>query len=297
MLNAVLEKFHLTIQQRLTEGDRCQGVYLVNDGEISAVLKVSDNASEIEEIRRNIVGYQRMGRLGLESFLPTLYQSSYSTDIAYILMEYLGENFESYMRRRGNVEDYLTLARGIKDVCAKSLHEPKETVLANSLEAFKEIAKTSKEEVIMSYLTSGIELPNILKVFSFRLKKAAFSCWDFKPDNIFLKEGLIKYADPQDATVGVPLVDLGVVAGIIRDVAKLPAAECGYELLLVVGIGEIGKLLELSPAQSYAFFLLGRILQLLKGVKYRHLEGDRKRAKQFAQFAEDHYRLMCLLQL
>ena len=256
------------------------------------ILKISDIPSEMDEIKRNVVGYKSMVELGLGSFVPELYLTGQQEHTTVILMEYLGENFECFMRRPGCVKDYQTLVGCLKQVYLKSAHKPSQLILANSLDIFRELAKTLKEEILKKYLPQDTNFGDMTNMFSFPLKNLSFSCWDFKPDNLFLKDGIIKHADPQDKVVGVPAVDLGIIAGIIRDIAKLPGADCGYELLLGSATTEVGQLLELSPQQSQALFRLGRLLQLLKAIKYRHLEGKTEVASRFVHSARERIQLI-----
>ncbi len=294
MLSHFLQQHGLVLKKQFTEGGRCKGVYLVQKDSRQMILKISNIPSEMEEIKRNIVGYNSMLDLGLKFFAQKLYTISQQRDYSFILMEYLGENFENFMRHDGGVKDYLTLIDCLKYVYVKSLHAPNQTVIANTLDIFCEISRVTKQELVTNYLPKDVNSENVNQAFNFPLKFLAFSCLDFEPDNLFLQHGALKYADPQDKVVGIPVVDIGIIAGMIKDVAKLPGCECGYDILLSFA-AEVGQMLGLSHKQSRAFFHLARMLQFLKGVKHFHLKGKNETAAMFALLAQERFQVLCAL--
>ncbi|OHA16285.1 MAG: hypothetical protein A3G52_04545 [Candidatus Taylorbacteria bacterium RIFCSPLOWO2_12_FULL_43_20] len=295
MLDRFLEENRLVIEKQFTEGSRCQGVYLVKKDHTPMILKISDIPSEMAEIERNLTGYRSTQELGLDFFVPEMFLAGQQGKFTFILMEYLGENFKSFMLRAGGIKDYMVLINCLRRVYQKSIHKINHEVLANQLDIFRELLKTSKHDSMANYPIREIDLERLIHMFDFTLRQFAFSCWDFQPDNLFLKNGVLKHADPQDKVIGIPVVDIGIIAGIIRDVEKLPKGDSGYELLFGFAIAEVGQLLELSYNQSQAFFHLARLLQLLKGVKYRHLEARFELANRFAYMAQERFQLLCSL--
>lgn len=290
----VLERYGLIVKNQFTEGGRCKNVYLVERANQELVLKISNIPNEAEEIRKNIVGYKLMSGLGLDFFIPKLHAIDQQKNCSFILMEHIGENLENFMHRDKNNRNYLTLTDSLKNVCKRSLHKPNQPVLANSLDIFCGLSTILKRESVISYLPKGINFKTIDQFFRFPLKRMAFSSLDLEPRNIFFKNGVVKHADPQDRVIGIPIVDFGNLACMIKDVAKLPDCEFGYDSLFR-SVDEMGQILELSHAQSQGFFHLARLLQSLRGINHFHNLEDIIEATKLASFAKERFQSICEL--
>ena len=170
MLDRFLEENRLVIEKQFTEGSRCQGVYLVKKDHTPMILKISDIPSEMAEIERNLTGYRSTQELGLDFFVPEMFLAGQQGKFTFILMEYLGENFKSFMLRAGGIKDYMVLINCLRRVYQKSIHKINHEVLANQLDIFRELLKTSKHDSMANYPIREIDLERLIHMFDFTLR-------------------------------------------------------------------------------------------------------------------------------
>lgn len=279
----LLTKLNLTVVTTFTSGHKCQTVYKVCTADHrSLVLKVGTDPQAIAEIQKNLRGYDNLRKAGLNFFIPEIVDSNKSRYEAFILMEYCGNCFsELALRSKKPHRLYERLVETVSSVYSVSKTDgtSARTFLSNvQSEICKQYRRYLQHIFDPTRLIESL-LENVIHVIDFNCPHCCFASWDFTPQNVFLTRGGVKYVDPNDIVVGIPIIDIACFAGVIRDVQKLPGSASGYGLLEESAFAT-GHMLGLSEEKTHKLFNLGRVLQNFLSARFR-VETDKVRAHKF----------------
>lgn len=280
--SALCRKLDLRVIEALTAGNICDAVYRVATRESTLkILKVGNTPRTMTEIHNNLVGYAKIQRLGLPHFIPDIYSSRDFESFAYILMEDCGLDFVARTRTESDpINLYLQLVTAMKSIYHKTMHPSqcaKESVLR---------VATKARGQYLTYLShfdpDGIMRDPLDRMIGWaqhlHAPLATFSSWDFTPEDVYLTADGVKYADPHEDVVGVPIIDLACFGGVVRDAYELPGAIEGYQLLHKLALEYVGPLLEISREDAERIFNMGRVLQCFLSARFRR-ESDPDKAK------------------
>lgn len=289
MLDDVLKELGLTMVRQFMNSHKPKGAYeVMNEVGASLVLKYSQSEAGIQEIVTNLKGFKKLGQ-----YAPHVYASDIRADSAYILMQNLGNDFSSMsVMSTDNAKSYTDLVKELEQLYNVSLHTLQDEQ-ACFLSGMLEIYRLIDDDFYKDYLGSSIEVIHKIKQhFLFSVNTQTFSCWNFRPTNVYLNNGKIKITSPLSQLNGVPIIDLAVFAGVARDVLALPGSQQGYELLYNFATTRVATLLGIRESKAIKLFHAGRILQLLKGIKSRLLEGKPVIANEYKQDILNQCRLI-----
>lgn len=283
----VCKRHGLTTVRKLSLGNVCDSVYMVVDTDNrQLVLKMGTESDAITEIRMNKSGYDNMDKCGLEFFRPEIVAYEDKMDYAMLLMEYCGEDFFTHVKKVDNpLSQYVQLTSAMEDVYHKSLqrgHKGKEMVIAVINKA-----KEQYENHVYMHLDPGrSEAEKIDKIDhcidTGILKYYCFSNWDFTPEDAYLTSDGVKYSDPHEDILGIPIVDMACFAGVAR-AYNLPGAVDGYKIMKEFATNKISFMIGVDRHLALKLFFLGRLLQCLLSSRFR-IKTDPIKAK--AIFAE-----------
>jgi hypothetical protein len=253
-------------------------VYKVTRGDEECVLKVGLTEESVAEIQKNIRGYELLRNQGLNFFIPKVYASGIENDSIFILMEYCGDCFSGKIQQENSPEklyeklinDLLFVYSSTKTAVHKqsiSLEQVQKVIV----DQYKRYLSSPFDpgEVILPQLASVLDMIKLGNCFD------CFASWDFTPQNVFIPNGQVKYVDPNDQVVGIPIIDLACFAGVIHDVELLPAKEIGYELLQN-SVLSVATILEIPENKAMQIFYLGRVLQSFLSSRFRIVSNPTK---------------------
>ena len=282
ILQKLCRDYGLVIQERLVLEPNSSGVYaaLNNDGVYrvldsqgrSLVLKVAITKNSIAEIARNRKGYKKLEECGLKWFIPQILFTKVDENFAVMLMEYCGENFLNQIRKAENpLGFYAYLIDELTKVYTQSKQKGKEgeQMISSVIAMIKELyeghisAHLDKSRFLaerVARIESCIDLSH--------LDFCCFSSWDFTPENIFLTPNGLKYIDPHENVLGIPIIDMACFAGLIK-VYDLPQSKEGYSMLREFALTKILSILNIPEKLAYKLFFLGRVLQCFLSAKFR----------------------------
>jgi len=287
---AVLEdiclEWDITIDEVLSHGDVCKMVYRATDDQgRKVVLKVGADERTRQEIARNIAGYEAIEKLGLSWFIPQIYVDGMNDPYGYswITMEDCGDDFLTAIRNCPTpINFYYGLVDQIRRVYCESIEQ--------SLEAKRMLVRVTDKtmEQYLKYIEPNFDQRGELRpalerlrqdILSEGYKYACFSNWDFTPEDVYLADERIKYTDPHEQVMGIPIVDLACFAGVARDAYHLPFSNSGYDIIRDFVMTELITILEIPRLTALKIFRLGRILQCFLSARFR-LNSDLQEAKQ-----------------
>lgn len=287
-IESVCSKYSLVITEVFTAGHVCPAVYKARDryGKL-VVIKVGDDTATIQEIAKNLEGYEMLKKIGLGYVCPDIYLAEVMSESALIIMEYCGKDFYISLETSENPEAlFRELVSQLENVYRSSRRVGSPTknireVLAKILEQY--------EKYLAIVFDRGRKIQPLLQILSSRINSevfgfSCFSSWDFTPRNVFLTKSGLKYIDSNDNILGIPIIDLACFAGVVRDVHLLPGSIDGYDLLEKLAVEQVADILEIDPAQSLRLFYLGRVLQLFLGARFR-IKTDSVLAEKFYEDA------------
>lgn len=288
-LDQLCAKYRLSIKKQFHAGHQTPDVYLVSDtsGE-ECVLKLGETPNTIAEIVKNLNGYRKLEMMGLSRMTPHVRESGVNEGTAFILMEFCGDDVWTQLHQTTNPESvYQKLIDEMTQVYQASVQREHDN--DPILQAVSVIMSQYKKHIQPTMDTNHLLLPQLVKAsdaIGHVGERYCFASWDFTPRNVCLSPCGVKYIDPNNEVVGIPLIDLGCFAGVVRDVEYLPDADRGYQHIKQLAI-ETGALLGMREMQSCRIFYLGRLLQSLLSCRFR-LVSDPDRAKQFFVQAEKY---------
>lgn len=281
--SALCKKLDLQVVETLKAGNICDAVYRVITRERALkVLKVGNTPRTMVEIHNNLIGYDKIRQLGLPYFIPNIYSSGEFEFFAYILMEDCGLDFVARTKTEANPTGlYLQLVTAMKNIYHRTVHPSqcaKESVLR--------VAKKAQSQY-MAYLShldpAGMVLDSLDRMVEWvqhlHVPLATFSSWDFTPEDVYLTKEGVKYADPHEDVVGIPIIDLACFGGVVRDAYALSGSIEGYQLLHTLALEHLDSLLEISREDAEKLFNMGRVLQCFLSARFR-CESDPIKAKQ-----------------
>lgn len=266
-------EYHFEVKERLTAGNICEVVYrVVEESGRQLVLKVGADKRTIAEIQMNLAGYQKLRDCGLANLPPAVVAAKVKHGWAFILMEYCGPDFVAQARTVSNpLQLYSRLIAEMERVYRQSLQES-----GASLKMVDIVAKKAAEQY-KRYLRSldpmGTVAPQLDALVALMgeldLRLSCFSSWDFTPEDVYLTPRGIKYGDPHEEILGIPVIDLACFGGVVRDAYQLPGSKRGYQMLRTFASGSVAPLLEISDEVAEKVFLLGRVLQCFLSARFR----------------------------
>lgn len=285
MLNIVVDtcKRHgLTITRELSLGNICDSVYMTVDANgRQLVLKVGTTDDAIAEVRMNKKGYENMDRCNLTFFRPEIVAYEDESTYAMMLMEYCGEDFFTQVKKVDDpVSQYSKLISGMEDVYRKSLQKGRKG--KKMIIAVINKAKEQYENYIYMHLDpSRSEAEKIDRIdycidISI-LKYYCFSNWDFTPEDVYLTPDGVRYSDPHEDILGIPIVDMACFAGVAM-AYNLPGAVDGYKIMKEFAINKISFMIGVDKRSASKLFSLGRLLQCLLSARFR-IKTDLLKAK------------------
>ncbi len=268
----ICNKYRLKVEKVLTGGNICNAVYKVQQEDGSPlVLKIGTTERTIAEIQMNIAGYQKLKNMGLNKFIPTIIGSQVSKDSAFVLLEYCGPNFITLLRQAQKpIQLFRRLITEMQTIYFESLRVSEDSKRMIISVANKVI---EQYERYLNPLDLNKALPQLRKLLNFlnslNLRFSCFSSWDFTPEDIYLTPQGIKYGDPHEDVLGIPIIDLACFGGVVRDAYKAPGTIEGYKLLYDFAMGQVASLLEVSNEIAKKVFFLGRVLQCFLSARFR----------------------------
>lgn len=249
------------------------GVYKVLDSQgRSLVLKIAITENSIAEIKMNEIGYQKLRDYGLDWFIPEVSIIEVNERFAVMLMEYCGEDFLTQARK---VKDPLRFYSRLLDELVKVYTQSKRKSDEGKqmVTSIIELILEQYEKYIYIHLDEGRTLESRLGALrsSVNINKIEFCCfssWDFVPENIFLTPIGLKYIDPHEDVIGIPVIDIACFAGLMR-LYGLPEADKGYAMFQEFALTKIPSILNISEKSACKLFLLGKVLQSFLSARFR----------------------------
>jgi len=249
------------------------GVYKVvdADGRI-LVLKLALSRNSIAEIQMNRTGYRKLREAGLGWFIPEIVSIEVQEGFAFIFMEYCGEDFLTAVKKSSSpTELYIKLLVELKKVYRASRHDGEEgkkmvaSVMKMVIEQYERYLSQcfGRDQVVSDQLA---QIESVIRAEI--LPSYCFSSWDFTPENMFLNSAGLKYVDPHEDVMGIPIIDLACFSGLLI-FYDVPESEKGYELFEKFALTDVPPILSIPERSAERLFLLGRILQCFLSSRYR----------------------------
>lgn len=296
MIKNLITHLGLTVTRQMKSGHKCKHIYRVLDSANRLlVLKAADDATGMEEIRCNILGYEKLKSIDLQFFVPEVLSYVLSGELSYILMQDCGDDLIARFRD-GDVDQsiYEQITAGMFQVYVKSLSSGNEasqhvafemqTILALYQNFFLPEFGCSETDRTIGRVRE--------KVLKLDMPKFCFASWDFMPGNIFVTENGLKFIDPTATVTGMPILDLACLGGVLRDVYHFPGAAYGVTHFRKFALTTLARLLSVSDADSLRLYLLGRLVQNLLSLRECSTGNDTMGRQFFARNVN-----MCLKQI
>lgn len=288
-LQRVCEENELEVVNKFVFGNVCDAVYLTRNSQgVLLVLKLGTTEKSIKEIAMNIRGYNKLIALGLNWFIPGLIAYHLDPKVSWILMEYCGEDFITKIKKSSDpILMYRKLIQDLSRVYGQSLKQ--------GPEGRDSVASVIKkvEEQYYKYIgpvfdpQGRIQITQVEKAMGLpRVTSCCFSNWDFTPDDVYLTEQGIKYSDPHDEVLGIPIMGLACFAGVAK-VYDLPCWQEGYEIIMNYAVTDVARILSLPQEIAENIFSLGRLLQCFLSARFR-IQSDPKKALQAFEEAQKY---------
>lgn len=125
---------------------------------------------------------------------------------------------------------------------------------------------------------------------SIQVRSLCFSSFDFTPEDVFVSEAAIKYADPVTSVVGIPIIDLACFSGVARDAYQLPGSAEGHDILYSYAIEHVSSILGINSTEAIRIWHFGRALQCALSARFR-IDSDEGKSMSLTQLSEDHLRM------
>ncbi len=242
------------------------------------VVKAAQSDEEKMEVRKNILGYERMRKMGLHSIVPDHLLFDVQGNLVLIL-EDCGRPFLETVKESSEpdvmYEQLLDQLRGIWRVTKEKAPSDHFLVLDRLVAILLNFG-----DRFLSGLVQENEYWEALRTLSFRKMYIPFVCfsdYDFTPDDTFLSCGKLKYVDPNAEVLGIPIIDLACFSGVCL-VHNLPRAPEQLLQYREVAIREVSLLLEIEKEDAEKIYALGRLLQSTLSACVR-AESEREKAE------------------
>lgn len=280
-ITSYVKRHHLSVVSQFTEGANNDGTYLVTDSTGSEkVLKVALSQHALEEIIMNMKGYEALRACDLESFIPGNIELETDEASAFLLMDYCGNNFLTTIKNTSDpIGVYQHLADELRKVYIKSRCKNAEGIMfLNSI--FQWINETYQTYLRDEFDTEGTVLP-LLSTMQQSFEKqtfehVCFSNWDFTPEDVYLTPQGLKYSDPHEIVLGIPIIDMTCFSALVI-LYNLPEKESGFEILMKLVRNDIPQILGISSVQASALHALGKVLQRFLSSRFRISNRDSAR--------------------
>jgi len=101
----VCRRYSCKVTEIFTAGHVCPAVYKVQcrDGE-PKVIKIGNTIATIQEIVKNLEGYEMLRKIGLGHVCPRIYTVEVGAESAVVIMEYCGKDFYTSLETSSNPE-------------------------------------------------------------------------------------------------------------------------------------------------------------------------------------------------
>ncbi len=258
----------VTCGETLTLGNLVPTVFRACRGKERLVVKIGSSLRAAQEVRMNCAGYEAMRKIGAGNLVPGLLEYLEFRGVPILVMEDCGPDFWHAVQVAPDpVRLYTQLLWNMEPVYATTRRCGDGEAYLNSL----------RDRLIRQYETHlfslvGVELVSELRRLPLRQlvpSTLCFSSFDFTPEDVFLTDKGVKFADPLPEVLGVPIVDLACFGGVARDAHHLPGSEEGYRQIQIFALGELPSLLELTERQAERLFAFGRALQCALSARFR----------------------------
>ncbi|MBI4015477.1 MAG: hypothetical protein HY362_02040 [Candidatus Aenigmarchaeota archaeon] len=264
-------------------------MYIPPKPPLNVVVKIAAGGKGRREIEDNIRGYTAIREDGIGYVLPLIIEECNKGEFAAVVMEDLGDSFyDTALKHETPVELYKDLILAFRDLCIVTLKLDDES--RRMLNEVKSNIKSKYEGVLKrrGFVDDrDVKLVDGLDTNALSPHYSAFGCYDFTPEDVFLRERNIKYPDPKSRVRGCPIISLAAFAGVSRDSYNLPGAREGYATMESFAVNEVGPIIGITEDHASALFNLGRAMQLSISSVYR-VDKDMERAKEFGRMSIEH---------
>lgn len=249
------------------------------------VVKIGDTEKGAKEVLDNVAGYEEIVNLGIEWLIPEYRELITVEETPVIIMSDCGEVFlEASKTHPEPVQLYEQLAQRTDRLywnTFRGTNKPYEFA-----ETCKRLLQKSYVELQSDRCSPDVaKCINAWKVSSLRTDFCSFSTFDFTPEDVFVNEKGLKYADPKAGQLGVPIIDMACFAGTAL-AHQLPESEAGHDLLRSCATSELASMFDYSRDQAEMCYEIGRAIQLGFSSHFRREKTPAKAAEMFAEGQE-----------
>lgn len=277
-----LLSIEVDLGDQLILGHKCKTIYVARDLKTGdrLVIKIGLRLESQNEIALNILGYQELSEIGASTILPSRVDHVVVDNIPVLILAHCGDDFWHATKKVENpIQLYRYLTKHVDGLYWSTLRNSDQPSMV--VENLVKLIEKVYFERLTEYTDGNLKLKLQRQMLRFpTVKKVCFSSYDFTPEDVFVTETSVKYADPKPGQLGLPIVDLACFAGVSRDAHLLPGSIAGYKLLQDYALNELPKILDLARTEAQLFFALGKVVQVgLSG--YHRLVEDPMRAQAF----------------
>ena len=257
----------ITCGPSLGLGNVVQTVFRARQGSQKLVVKIGVSPRAKKEIAMNWTGYQNMRNIGAQKLLPEPLQRIHIKGTPVIVMGDCGKDFWHAVQRTKNPGRlYRYLISQMMPIYESTLCVP-EKIYFKSLQnrllhQYQEHLKNLVDAKLVERLKKS-------SLNGFKPVSMCFASFDFTPEDVFVSRKQIKYADPLEDVIGIPIIDLACFAGVARDVYGLPGSKKGYRVLESAALNRLPLVLGLSKKEAKRLFVFGRALQSALSARFR----------------------------
>ncbi len=274
LVDSICKKYELFFQRNLKLGCNSDIICIaINKDGLKFVIKVAKTKNSIAEIRMNNIGYEKLRECGLNFFIPKVIACEFGNDYAFMIMEYLGPNFLCQVRNSENpLKLYLSLIDSLEKVYSVSCkadiegNRAIELFIKKTIELYEKYVcpKLDKNRQMFSMLQQIY-----LSINVYPITFCCFSNWDFTPEDVYLTNTGVKYSDPHDDVLGIPIIDMACFGGLIR-LYDLPQSNEGYKEFKKFATNKVAEILHIPTCQAKKIFYLGRLFQCFMSIRFRY---------------------------
>lgn len=268
---SLANSFDIILGDQLTLGNICKSVFRARRGDNHLVVKIGFTDIEKREIEFNRQGYEKMREIGASNLIPSPLEFISIGEVSLIVMQDCGLDFWHAVHEANDpARLYRRLTEELTAVYRQTLHSSDEAVaVLNSL----------KQRLIEQYLNYLFPVfgqrKDLLRSLeaasmdSYRPGYICFSSFDFTPEDVFLTQEGLKFADPLPDVVGIPVIDMACFSGVCRDAYELLGAREGYNILHRFAVSIVPDIISLDRAKAKKLFAFGRALQCVLSARFR----------------------------
>lgn len=274
LLDYICKKYDLVFQEKLELGCNSDTVCIATDRNgIKAVIKAAKTDNSIAEIKMNDAGYKMLREWGLSFFVPKIIAYEVTDKYAFMIMEYLGQNFLTQVKHSQNpLELYRALMSSMDRVYRTSLKAG--TDGGRMVESFIDKTIGHYEQYVYPNVDNERQMsPSLKKIHlsigASEISHYCFSNWDFTPEDVYLTSSGVRYSDPHDEIMGIPIIDMACFGGLVK-LYGLPRGNEGYEEFRKFATGDVADILCIPKVQAEKIFYLGRLFQCFMSIRFRH---------------------------